>query len=458
MPTRQLEHTSTAAARRRRASSREVRLYERLVQLQEDFLSVCRADGVLIFVNAAYARLHGRTPEEMIGRNMFDFVPAAQQPALRRHLDKAMRARTPIRGRNQVITPEGRPLWIDWSNVGFLDDDGEPLLHSVGHDIQNEIDAESELRASEGRFRRLLEASSDMLMSLDRNLLRTYVSPASQRLFGYAPEELIGLRTGNAAHPDDTQELEERLQELLSGAVEKLDTVNRRRHRDGRWIWAETCYRSVRDPESGEITGVVASVRDVSARKAMEAELSQAYERMEALAAQDGLTGLANRRAFDDAVSNEQKRASRRESSTCLIMIDVDRFKGYNDAYGHLAGDDCLRRVAAAIRGQMRRATDLAVRYGGEEFAVLCPGTGADGGRTLGENIRNAVRALGVVNPRSEYDVVTVSVGVASATLRDLSSDRDLLIRRADAALYQAKFDGRDCVRVSPMTAAARRA
>ena len=127
-------------------------------------------------------------------------------------------------------------------------------------------------------------------------------------------------------------------------------------------------------------------------------------------------------------------------------MIDVDRFKGYNDAYGHLAGDDCLRRVAAAIRGQMRRATDLAVRYGGEEFAVLCPGTGADGGRTLGENIRNAVRALDIANPRSEYDVVTVSVGVSSATLRDLSSDRELLIRRADAALYQAKFDGRDCV------------
>ena len=115
--------------RRRRgdvgAATRDLRLYERLVQLQEDFLSVCRADGGLLFVNAAYAHLHGRTPEEMVGCNMFDFVPAEQQPALRRHLDKAMRARTPIRGRNQVVTPEGGWLWIEWSNVGFLDDDGE---------------------------------------------------------------------------------------------------------------------------------------------------------------------------------------------------------------------------------------------------------------------------------------------------------------------------------------------
>lgn len=160
----------------------------------------------------------------------------------------------------------------------------------------------------------------------------------------------------------------------------------------------------------------------------------------------DGLTGLANRRHFDEYLEIEWKRALRDQSELSLLMIDVDYFKAYNDQHGHVAGDEVLRRVGESLRGSCTRATDLAARYGGEEFAVIMPGTAAGGARLQAEKIRRAVEALGIPhNLPQPGSPISVSIGIA--TVRP-SPERDplSLVIKADEGLYLAKHSGRNQV------------
>lgn len=157
----------------------------------------------------------------------------------------------------------------------------------------------------------------------------------------------------------------------------------------------------------------------------------------------DGLTGLPNRRRFDQALENECARAGRGGHPVSLLLIDVDFFKRYNDRYGHLAGDDCLRLVAQAIESSMRRPSDLPARYGGEEFAVILPMTALEGALLMAERVRESIATLGVTHADSACGHITVSIG--AATTRATRADQGpALIAAADRALYQAKAQGRN--------------
>ncbi|RDZ25952.1 diguanylate cyclase [Lysobacter silvisoli] len=156
----------------------------------------------------------------------------------------------------------------------------------------------------------------------------------------------------------------------------------------------------------------------------------------------DGLTGVANRRQFDERLEREWQRCRRAGQPLSASIVDIDHFKAYNDTYGHLAGDDCLRQVAAAIEGSLARAGDLVARTGGEEFTCLLPEIDLDGALTVVENVERAVRALGIVHAGSELGVVTVSIGVASARADGESTIAGLLTQ-ADNGLYRAKRAGR---------------
>jgi len=197
-------------------------------------------------------------------------------------------------------------------------------------------------------------------------------------------------------------------------------------------------------------------MRQIAVRDRIEASLRQATTQLQhanadlaARAAQDGLTGLANRRSFDETLAQELNRARRNGQRLSLIMLDVDFFKKFNDQYGHVAGDACLQAVAGAVARSVGRTEDLAARYGGEEFAVILPGTGTAGALDVAEAIRAAVVALQIPHAASAIDVVTVSLG--AATLEpDLGRHADAkeLIRQADALLYQSKNSGRNRVTI----------
>lgn len=174
-------------------------------------------------------------------------------------------------------------------------------------------------------------------------------------------------------------------------------------------------------------------------------------KQLRALALFDGLTGISNRRHFDEQLDIEVRRARRAMVPVALLLIDVDHFKAFNDAFGHQQGDQCLRAIATTIASLACRSGDLAARYGGEEFAVLLPGTDLAGATGLADSLRIGVRALGLEHtPR--FGAVTISIGVAALLPRQEDASGEALVQAADRALYRAKAAGRDRVCSAPST------
>jgi diguanylate cyclase (GGDEF)-like protein len=177
-------------------------------------------------------------------------------------------------------------------------------------------------------------------------------------------------------------------------------------------------------------------------------QLTETNTQLERLSTLDTLTGLANRRRFDEVLRHEWRRAAREGSPLSLVFCDIDNFKAYNDGYGHLAGDECLVKVARAVSTASNRPGDLAARYGGEEFVLILPGTSEEGARTLAERLRQRVADLAIPHAHSHLAPhLTISLGVASAVPRPGSDPADLL-DLADRALYAAKEEGRNRVKV----------
>ncbi|MDB5823192.1 MAG: diguanylate cyclase [Herminiimonas sp.] len=186
----------------------------------------------------------------------------------------------------------------------------------------------------------------------------------------------------------------------------------------------------------GSIIAVVETVRDMTVQKRAQIALQH-------LAARDGLTGLANRRSFDETLHAEWRRTVRESQGIAILMIDVDNFKAFNDRHGHLAGDDCLRHIAAAMQAEIMRGGDLVARFGGEEFAVILPNLDIEGARVVAERMRSSVERLGR-DLSANCPGVTVSIGVAAA-IDSISPVPSGLLAAADAALYEAK-NGRNRV------------
>jgi diguanylate cyclase (GGDEF)-like protein len=183
-------------------------------------------------------------------------------------------------------------------------------------------------------------------------------------------------------------------------------------------------------------------------RKAFEEQLNHALKQMQLLATHDSLTGLGNRRLFENSLQAEWNRAMREGRSIALLLLDADCFKSYNDLYGHLAGDHFLCLIASVLQPAVRRAGDLAARYGGEEFVVLLPGSDMEDALRAGEVLRQKVEALNVPHRGNPHKLATVSVG-CSAVVPSPHVQPTYLVKEADRALYVAKHAGRNRVEAS---------
>ncbi len=313
----------------------------------------------------------------------------------------------------------------------------EEINGRLGHELAELARAQEDLRLADVVVRNTEEGV--MVLGPERNIQS--VNPAFERITGFSQAEVLGKNPRLLAGVDADRPgfIEAIHAELEQGG--KWEGTLPAQRRNGEAYPQETTVNLVRNP-LGEIQHYAVVFRDATQQKQLE-------DRLRLLSATDGLTQVPNRRLFDETLQREWNRALRDGTPLALIMVDIDHFKPYNDCYGHVAGDECLKQVAAAMLASLHRGGDFVARYGGEEFAIILPATDVVHAREIAEKVRHAVHRLAIAHrENSAADVVTVSLGCASV-IPDHADDGVDLVEAADRALYQAKREGRDRVVVA---------
>ncbi len=290
--------------------------------------------------------------------------------------------------------------------------------------------------------------SGDMLFVCDLEGNTLFVSPSMGEHFGRPTSEFMdSTEKKKLLHPDDFPAMDAMVAAIAAGK-RPASVILRFAHRDGGYRAMEVIVRPGPKRKRGERRLLIGSMRDITDRLNEERALRARGAELETLAATDSLTGLPNRRRYDEMLAMEWSRAAREGAPLSLLVIDADRFKLVNDNFGHETGDGYLRQIAQAISSEIRRPGDLAARVGGEEFAVLLPGTGPTGARILAERIRERMEEAHLPLTQTGPAILTLSIGAATARPRPGISNH--LFADADAALYAAKSGGRNRVIQAP--------
>ncbi|HEX5805069.1 MAG TPA: sensor domain-containing diguanylate cyclase [Macromonas sp.] len=296
-----------------------------------------------------------------------------------------------------------------------------------------------------GVYKSLLESTRAIPWKINWNTMQfDYIGPQIEELLGWSRDSWLSAQDWiDRIHPEDRDYTANYcVSQSQSGADHEADY--RALKADGSYVWIRDVVHILRDA-NGVTTDLVGFMFDISKRKQMEEDLLALNRKLEILSHQDGLTGIANRRMFDQTIDAEWQRARRSQAPVSLILFDLDHFKAYNDLYGHVKGDECLVQVASAMSQMPLRSTDLFARYGGEEFAIVLPQTPTDAALALAEKCRSLVAGLNLAHGVSPEGVVTISLGVATLVPSD-DCPYTVLIERADQMLYQAKKNGRNRV------------
>jgi len=353
-------------------------------------------------------------------------------------------------------------IWVRES-ARTVRDETDNILYYEGilEDITPLKKAEEELQRQKAYLEQLIESAPEGIVLSDKNGNIILSNSEFSRMFGYSEQEAKGRFIDDLVAPEElVSEANQLTREVTSGKPFSRETV--RRNKNGTHFHVSVIGAPI--IINSEQVGTFGIYRNISDRKQAEAELQESQQMLleannfleqrkqqleeanvmlERLSNLDGLTGISNRRYFEQFFNLEWRRAQREQKPITLMMVDVDRFKDYNDLHGHLQGDECLKKLANALQ-IMGRAGDLLARYGGEEFVVVLPNTDSEGARHMAEKMLHRVKALQIKHGGSEVsEYVTVSIGLATEVPAE-GEDANLLLQKADQALYQSKTEGRD--------------
>lgn len=389
-------------------------------------------DGRATFINPAGAAMLMSAPERFVGRHTHPLVhhshaDGTPYPASECMMMAAVRAGVESYREDEVFwRPDGTCFPVAYTTTPLRD--GEALVGAVVtfRDITERRRTDRRLRASEERFRTLTRHAPVGIFQADIGGRLTFVSERWSAITGLAGDLALADGWLDAVHPADVDEVAAAWREAVADG-RPVAGEHRYAGQDGNPVWVLFEAVPLRGDEGG-VTGYIGTITDISSRR-----------RAEEQARTDVLTGLANRRAFIEALGAEIGRAARLGQPLALVMLDLDHFKEVNDTYGHVAGDRVLSETADRLRG-VARDHDTLARIGGEEFAWLLPETGVDGAMAAAERARLVVRGL----PFGEAGPLTISAGVAAGLGSTLGGEE--LMARADEALYRAKRGGRDAV------------
>lgn len=427
----------------------EANVEQMLERLSDGVVVVDVADQVM-WANQAFLGMYGLVSvDAAVGRSFGEIYEAAWADFKQDRETGSIHRADAMLGESQRFS--GAPFELQlpdnrWVRVveqrGDIDGRGY-FVHADITDLKRE---QAALQEAEERYRLVAQYSSDIILAASGGLI-TYASPAVTEVLGWPMDAVVGEPLSRFCHPDDVLRTSDALKALPAQA--QADYRARALHREGHHVWVEARARRLPGPTDPLGARLVINLRNITARKTIEDELALVHQELTVLATRDGLTGLANRRHLDEALEGEWRRAARNGEPLALLLLDIDDFKALNDAHGHQAGDEVLRRIGALMRSFGNRSGDVAGRYGGEELALLLPNTPLDRARSVAEAVRCAVAeldlsALGV-------PAVTVSVGVAVASQSGDADSAARLVGTADRALYNAKRSGKNRVAVDSL-------
>ncbi|MFK8042552.1 diguanylate cyclase [Congregibacter sp.] len=401
---------------------------------------VITQNSIIIAANTAFCELMEREPAELIGTIVSTVITPDEQTAMeKRFADNDTRpyalklSLDNNRIKQVMVTPHSFPV-----------DDTTYRLAAF-----TDVSEYERIKESENRFKTVFGAAGIGIarVNLDGGWLE-----CNQKLcdiLGYEEDELLKLTFQDITHPDDLNEDLKYVNEMLAGTRTTYSMQKRYRHKQGHYFWIRLTVTLVTDAAQ-QPQYFVSLIQDITAEKQAEAAADKLNEALAELSMTDGLTGIGNRRKFDTALANEWRRAYRNKTEVALIIADIDNFKLYNDHWGHLAGDDCLKAIANTIQEYGNRVSDCVARYGGEEFVILLPGVSLSEAVSIAEHCRQSVEHL-AISREDEHpnSVVTISLGV-SAVLPTPEDPCEILVDAADHALYEAKDSGRNMVKPSP--------
>lgn len=298
-------------------------------------------------------------------------------------------------------------------------------------------DALDKIKLSERHYRLLAQNSTDMISLHSLDGTYQYCSPACEDLLGYQPEELVGHSAYEFFHPEDLEVIA-RSHQHVANTPDQYTISYRIQKKDGTFTWFETTSQNMEiTPGKKEL---IAVSRDITNRKELEFQLLEANKMLEDMSTFDGLTGIRNRRSFNIDLEEFLEAAALHKQWLSLLLIDVDLFKKYNDYYGHLKGDECLQKVATLMKNSLPSTIHDVYRFGGEEFALLLPGSNPEEAYEIAERIRTTILQEAIPHDASNIcPFVTVSIGINSVEPSLESLSPSLLIEGADKALYESK-------------------
>ena len=442
---------------RQKASERRLKeivtLHNLVTENSRDLIIIADLHDHRQYVSATSIGMGGWTREELLKQGGLDLVHPDDLPIANKALHELKKGVEGALVEVRLRKTDGEYLWAEASLRLIVD----PATHlptgilNTIRDVTERKSAEQLREFHHSLIHTIHEVSLDGVLVVDTESRVVSINKRFSEIWKIPITAITESLQENGSYAHDDQLLSQvaeqvkkpeafvaRVKELFAHPEEDdqchIDLM------DGRTL--ERYTTSLRN-DAGQLLGRVWFFRDISARMRIEQKLQEAYNAVESLAVTDGLTGLANRRHFDQYLGTEWRRSLRDHSPLSLLMIDADFFKSYNDTYGHPRGDNCLKQIAEAAQDIVSRPGDLVARFGGEEFVVVLPNTENEGAMQVAQAICQSMNARRLPHVGNPYGVVTISVGCATM-VPSFGQHAVNLVEMADSALYKAKHSGRN--------------